>query len=375
MGRARGQGVNTLADVLGVGARTSVGLTARHTAFLLRTGAAGFHEAPLLDSNEEPVTFGSVPTLEPLMVGADRVLRLAKPAMDEALEPLASLGDRAAGLRLHVVLGLDGHLGLKVGTAPSQADVMAVTVTEHLRKRFPAVKVEAVARGEASPGLRLAAACEQLAKHEVDVVLLGGSHSDYEPEIVQKLSSLNRLFGAGNINGVIPGELAAFVLLGTPAFARQHDLPARAHLHSVGIGFEKANPDNDESAFEAAGLTLAVKTATAPMEADKLQAGWMLTDMTAEAHRIYEWQSAFVRVQKYLCHPQWIEAHAHKLGRLGAAALPLHVAMAVTAWRHGFAPHGLVLSTVGSDSGERVATVWSEPGDRRAVQPPLAQVE
>ena len=45
-GSRGGRTMNTLAVVVGVGARTSVGLTARHTAFLLRAGHAGFNEAP-----------------------------------------------------------------------------------------------------------------------------------------------------------------------------------------------------------------------------------------------------------------------------------------------------------------------------------------
>jgi 3-oxoacyl-[acyl-carrier-protein] synthase-1 len=355
--------VNTLAVVVGVGARTSVGLSARHTAFLLRSGVAGFHEAPLIDVDEEPVTIGNVPTIDPLLVGADRVLLLAGAALDEALEVL---GDRLAGLRVRVVLGLDEILGRKVGVTPTHADRLSVAIHEHTMKRKPAaVIVEAVARGEAAPGLRLAAVCEELARGEVDVVLLGGAHSDYDPEIIQRLSSLGRLFGGGNINGVIPGESAAFLVLTTASFARAKDLPPRAWLHGVGQGFEKAGPDNDEPASEALGITLAVETAMAGAEADKLRAGWMLTDMTAEIHRQFEWSAMFIRAQRFLGPPQWIDAHAHKLGRMGAAALPLQVAIASTAWRHGFGPHPLALSTVGSDSGERVATLWSDPEGRQ----------
>jgi len=92
-------------------------------------------------------------------------------------------------------------------------------------KRGPtAVTVEAVPgekplRGSAS---RLPARSSR--EGEVDVVLLGGAHSDYDPEIIQRLSSLGRLFGGGNINGVIPGESAAFLLLTTPGFARAKEL-------------------------------------------------------------------------------------------------------------------------------------------------------
>jgi 3-oxoacyl-[acyl-carrier-protein] synthase-1 len=90
----------------------------------------------------------------------------------------------------------------------------------------------------------------------------------------------------------------------------------------------------------------------------------VLTDVTAEMHRQLEWQAMFIRGQRFFGPPQWVDAHAHKLGRMGAAALPLQVAIAATAWRHGFGPHPLALSTVGSDSGERVATLWSDPEGR-----------
>jgi len=354
-----GQQVNTLAVVVSAGARTSIGLTARHTAFLLRAGVAGFHEAPLVDLDDEPVTFGSVPTIDPMLVGADRVGLLAAAALDEALEPFE---EKLAGLRVHVILGLDEPLGRKMGATPAPADGLAADVHRRLTERGAQVTVETIARGEASAGLRLGAACEGLGRRDADVLLLGGAHSDYDPEVVQRLAELGRLFGAGNVHGVLPGESAAFVALSTPGFASKHDLPPRARLHGVGVGFEKAGPDNDESAFEALGLTFAVRTAASVLEAEKLKVGWLLTDMTPEVHRVHEWQAVLVRSNRYLCAPQWVEAHASKLGRLGAAALPLHAALIANAFRHGFAPHERALSMVGSDSGERVATVWGAPG-------------
>ncbi len=360
--------MNTLAVVVGVGARTSVGLTARHTAFLLRAGVAGFHETPLLDVNDESVTIGSVPVLDPRLVGAERVRLLATAALDEVLDALGELGD----LRVRVVLGVDEALGRRVPPAFSQADEMASAMQAHATKRGAVkVVVEAVARSEAAAGLRITAACNELAAHAVDVVLLGGAHSDYDPEIVQRLSSLGRLFGPGNINGIIPGESAAFLALTSEGVARKRGWIVRARLHAVGLGIEKAGPDNDHPASEALGLTQAVRQATAALEADKLRVGWMLTDMTAEYHRVLEWQAVLVRTQNVFGDPQWIDAHAHRLGRLGASALPLQIAIASTAWQHGFAPHGLALSIVGSDAGDRVATLWGAPEAGKGVQSPL----
>ena len=302
------------------------------------------------------MTIGSVPILDPLLVGADRVRALAAPASRRPSPVWVRRRPRRGSTWCWAWTSVSGA---RARATRSPTD-WRWTCRGISRESSAAATVEVVPRGEASTGRRLVAACEKHARNEVDVVLRGGSHSDYDPEIIHKLSSLDRLFGAGNINGIIPGELAAFVALSTPRFAGQQGLEAWARLHSVGTGFEKAGPDNDEPAFEALGLTQALRTATAAMDAENLRVGWMLTDMTAETHRIHEWHCAYVRTQKYLCDPQWIDSPAHRLGRLGAAALPLQIAIATTAWRHRFAPHPLVLSYVGSDSGERVATLWSD---------------
>jgi 3-oxoacyl-[acyl-carrier-protein] synthase-1 len=351
--------VNTLAVVLGVGARTSVGLTARHTAFLLRAGSVGLHASPLLDLDDELVTIGSVPILDPIAVGADRVRALAIAAADEALEELADVANVAADLRLQIVLGLPERFARHEPGQMSAADVIGLAVRDQVKRRFAHAQVETVPRGEAAAPLRLEAACEELAAGRVDLVLLGGAHTDYEPMIVRGLAQQGRLFVAGQVNGVLPGECAGFLLLATPHLASRLRKPIRARLHAVGKGFEKARADNDEPAFEALGLTVAVHTAAAPLKDENLRAGWALTDMSAEVHRIHEWQAMFTRTQRYWCEPQSIEAHAHKLGRLGAAAMPVQIAIAATAWRHGFAPHPIAISTVGSEGGDRAATLWS----------------
>jgi 3-oxoacyl-[acyl-carrier-protein] synthase-1 len=350
--------VKALAEVVGVGARTAVGLTARQTAFLLRAGAAGFHDSPLLDHNDELVTIGSVPVLDPLSVGADRVRALALAALEEALEPLSSLD---APLRLRVLLALEPALanGRVQDEAPAQR--LASDVRRRLRKMGHQAEVDALPTGAAAPCAGLIAACEALARGEADALLLGGSHSDYDPAIVRALSEQGRLFGSGKVNGIIPGECAAFVLLALPSVARKRGLEVRAHFHAAGLGFEKASADNDEPAFRALGLTHAIRGLGAAMDPEGVRAGWLLSDMTAETHRVSEWQAAYVRTQALWCDPQCIEAPAHRLGRLGAAALPLHVALAATAWRHSFAPHSVAISLVGSESGERGATLWSAP--------------
>jgi len=103
-----------------------------------------------------------------------------------------------------------------------------------------------------------------------------------------------------------------------------------------------------------------VRKAAAELVDEKLRVGWMLTDLTFEMWRVYEWQAMLVRTQHVWGEPQRMDAPAQRLGHLGAAAMPLHMVLASEAWRRGYAPHPLAFSLAGSDSGERAALLMSE---------------
>ena len=126
--------------------------------------------------------------------------------------------------------------------------------------------------------------------------------------------------------------------------AARHRLTPLARVIGVGAGRERARPDNDDAAYEALGLTAAMRQATERLAAEGRTAGWLLTDLTYEMRRQNEWQSVWVRAQQVLGNPYVIEAPAQRIGYLGAAAMPLFVAMAATAWTHGYAPSSAALA-------------------------------
>jgi 3-oxoacyl-[acyl-carrier-protein] synthase-1 len=349
--------VTPLAVVASVGARTALGATAMHTGFLLRAGCAGLMAAPLVDAAEEPVTACFLQTLDPLLVGPARAAELAVGAMREALAPLAGV---APSLRIRLVLCVDEHLARKGpnGAAPPAASLLT-TLQAQARAIAPSTGVEVIARGAAGPGFALAEAIGGLGV-SYDALLLGGVHTDYDPEVIRALESAGRLYRDDHLDALIPGEAAAFALLTRGELARRHGLRACAQLHSFATAFEKATPANDESAFEATGLTVAVKKAGAPLLEARLRAGWILTDFTFELFRIYEWQSVSIRARQILGEPHHLDSPAQRIGHLGAAAMPLHMALAYEAWRRGYAPHAVALSLAGSDGGERAALVMSE---------------
>lgn len=345
--------------IVGTGAFTPFGLNALQTSFLLRTGMPALTWSPLADQNGEPVTFGLQPTLDPEKTGAARVLDLALPAFDEAVARLVPFADR---LRVGIVLSLDEELAPRGGWAANDPGSWLVDAFErHTRGRFPQSKVTVIARGAGGPGQVLPDALAALGRYEIDLLVFGGAHTDYDPARIRWLEGQGRLFTVSNLDALVPGECAAFVALMAPDVARRAGLEALGRVAQVASGFEEATPDNDLSAYEAKGLTAAVKAATRPLVGEKRQAGWMLTDSTFEMRRIYEWQSVVTRTREVWGEPYTVETPAQRMGLLAAAALPLLMVQAAEGFSRNFAPHPVAVLLTGSDGGERTAMVMETP--------------
>lgn len=344
--------------IVGVGAFTSLGLTSLQTAFVLRTGMPGFAPCALADENGEAVTFGLLPTVDPALVGTERAAEIAAPALAEACMPLRPFADQ---LRVGVVLAVDEWLSVKdTWGAANPAAEMIRAIDARARQLLPHSKVTPVARGAAGPAFVLPDAIAALEAGSIDALVFGGVHTDYEPARIRAIEAQGRLFSPNNLDALIPGEAAAFVTLLRADVARRAGLEIFASIESIGGGFEKANPDNDESAYEAKGLTTAFRAATKPLVDDKRTAGWILGDLTFEMWRLSEWQAAITRTRTSWGEPYTADNPAQRLGHLGAAALPLLIAYATEGFRRGFAPSPTAVAFAGSDAGERAALVLSD---------------
>jgi 3-oxoacyl-[acyl-carrier-protein] synthase I len=344
--------MRTLGVVGSVGARTALGLTAPQTGFLLRTGATAIAAAPLVDGAGQAIAMCFDPTLDPYVVGEERAARLAGAALHEALAPL---GEAARALSMRLVLCLDE----RYGQSAAQAAMLAARVHAGVREACPGATLELSARGAAAPAFALPKALEALGAGQVDAVLLGGVHTDYDPRRIARLDAAGRLVGAESLDALIPGEAAAFTVLTRDEIAQRTELPVLARLHDIGSGVERATPDNDESAFDAQGLTAAIRAASDTLKQDGLRVGWSLTDHAFEKARIAAWQTMVTRTHAIWGEPHVVESPAQRLGHLGAAAMPLQIALAAEAWRRGYAPAEIAMAVAGSDAGERGAILMS----------------
>jgi 3-oxoacyl-[acyl-carrier-protein] synthase-1 len=172
------------------------------------------------------------------------------------------------------------------------------------------------------------------------------------PAALRALSDQGRLFDAQHLDAVVPGEAAAFVALVDPVRAGGMAL---ARLAGAGGATTEATPF-DEAPVTGDALVEAMRAAMAAGGAEA-PAGWVLADSGYEGLRLREWEIAQVRARALLGVPYRWDALPQRVGRAGAAHLPLAVAIATASFELGHVPAESVLATAGTDAGRRGA-VW-----------------
>jgi 3-oxoacyl-[acyl-carrier-protein] synthase-1 len=360
--------MKTRGYVLATGTRNGMGLDARQTGFFLRTGNPSITAAPLADADGESIAMSFDATLDPYLVGEARAAELGRLALAEVARPLAGMG---RSLRIKVVLSLAEPRLSREGKplASDATGLLGALLAPAVREHFGEPSIEVIARGAGGAASALASALAELERQSVDAVLFGGVHSDYDPVAIAWLSRTGRLYSPKNLDAIIPGECAAFVLIGGASLGSRitqramGDLePGRAALkpmariYGVASGWEEATPWNDRSAFSAKGLTSAVRAATRDLP-DELKIGWTLADHSFELYRVHEWQAMMTHTRDIYAPPMAADAPAQRLGHMGAAALPLELVLASESLARGYAHFPLGLCFAGSDAGARAAVV------------------
>ncbi len=346
--------MKTLAVCAASGARTALGGTLVETAFLLRTGIAAIAAAPLVDAEGEQITMCFDKALDPHLTGDERASALAAPALAEAL---SQLGEEGESLSLRLLLCVDAPMRPVVRGDVAPGALLAQRLHARAREISPGITLEICARGSAGAAFALPKALEAVASRQVDALVLGGVHTDYDPATIATLGEQGRLFGPKCLDALIPGEAAAFVILMREDTARRLRLDAAARIAGIGTAVARARIDNDESVMDARGLTAAVRAAATDLATQQLRAGWILTDHTFESARILEWQTMATRAHTLFGSPYYLESPAQRLGHLGAASLPLSIALAAEGWKRDYAPSAIAMALAGSDAGERGAVL------------------
>ncbi len=360
--------MKTRGYVLATAARTAIGFDARATGLFLRTGNPAIGAAPLADEAGEAIAMAVDTTLDPFLVGEARAAELAKATLAEIARPLAGMG---RSLRVKLVLSLDEPRLSREGRplAGDATGLLGTLLAPSVREHFGEPSIEVVARGAGGCANALSGALADLERGTLDAVLFGGIHTDYDPVTIAWLSQTGRLYSPKNLDALIPGECAAFVLIGGASLgsrlAQRRDdelepsrstLAPMARIHGIGSGWEESTPWNDKSAFSARGLTAALGAAAKDLPSE-MKIGFSFGDLSFELFRVHEWQAAMTRTRRLYAPPMAADAPAQRLGYMGGAALALELVLAAEGFARGYAPHPLGLCFAGSDAGDRAAIV------------------
>ena len=336
--------------VVGAGVWSPAGRTAAEAARILRTGIPAVRPAPFSDGTGAPITMGVAPGLGSL----------------EGLDRLAALSERAAKTCLLEVTEREPTLASRVGLAVVYSPIEVVTLGDANRmsaslarglRLDKAAPVRGVADGASSAADILEEACGWVARGEVALCLVGGCHSDHTQDRIRALHEAGRLYTNENITGSFPGEHAAFVAITNLGRARRTAPLATL----VAAGAE----DGPLFGPDALSVTPEILRSILP-EGLAVRAGWVFGDLAFDPTSIREHGALLVRAGDYLTAPHHLDYPAQLIGALGAAALPLGLAMVATSWQLGRVPSPAAIVLSQNDAGRRGVVVLRQPEERRA---------
>ncbi len=338
--------------IVGVSALTSIGLNAPATAASARAGIAHFNEHPyMIDREGDPYILAMVPTLDTSIMGVDRFIHMALPAMKEALTPLTELGEGAVHIRAKIGVpedrpGFPRNLQAKLSEEVKKLSTESYFISE----------TAIIAKGYSAGLMAFESASQEIIKRTCKFCLIGGVDSYIDPDTLDWLEDNEQVHMPANAWGFIPGEAASFCLLCSQDTADKYNLPVKTRLIAISTALEE-NRIKTETVCIGQGLTQAVRNCLKGLPPD-CRIDYTICDQNGEAYRADEFGFMLARLSEYFVDPSDYMAPADCWGDVGAASGPLFINLIVSAAEKGYSkgPHTLLWTS--SEGGERTAAIF-----------------
>lgn len=342
--------MNRPLDIVSLGARTPLGLSAASTAAAMRAGLSRCVEYAFVHADGEPIVAGADPRLEPGVDARERMAVMAASAVREAVEALSAERIGRAEVWLTVP-----------EARPGFTDLDASTVADETRRRLRdagiPLQVQLAGRGHAGVAVALDVVRGEARAEGVAFVV--GVDSYLDAETLMWLAQERLLDGPETRAGFVPGEAAACLAVVTEGARAALGLEPLATVRGVGVAQETLLRDSDTGSFGQA-LEAAVRAATAG-----LPASYVLADINGERYRSEEWGFMALRAHDALATVAY-DTLTEGVGDVGAASGALAGVLATQAFVRGHAQGPRTLVTTGSMSGTRGAILFTAPTQERA---------
>ncbi len=341
-------------DVVAVGARTPVGLTAASSAAAVRAGISRYAEYPFIDVRGQRLVVAADALLDTRLEGRDRI----KPMVESVLNELElQLGDRVLReSRLRVLLSLPEA---RPGFLESDAAWIVEAIETRWHEKNSRASVRLVGRGHAGAILALEQASQECARHSDAVCLVVGAESYHHPSTFIWLERERRFAQPGIRSGFTPGEGAGGLALVSPGLRRRLGLPSLAIVRGVRTAQETQLRTSETGSF-GEGMTQAVLGTLAGLKLPQEAVDTVYADLNGERYRSEEWAFTMLRAPTAWKTPGY-RAPSDCWGDVGAAFGTLAAILAVRAFARGYAQGPRALVIAGSDSGLRGAMLLQPP--------------
>jgi 3-oxoacyl-[acyl-carrier-protein] synthase-1 len=284
---------------------------------------------------------------------------LALPASDRERQGLNLIVDEEARPRYLEQIGEPSPVD-EVGRALRILDIAArmADLPENVRNSLNTLRVSIA--GHAAVIELYQHAQSDLESGRVDLAIVGGVDSLIGHATLTWLYLTGRLKGAESPAGLLPGEAAALVALGTRSTSGQPTSPPRARIDHVATlssatQFLSGAPADGQSQFQIMRALRAALGGSSDTQ-------WPIVDQNGEVFRASDWGCSLVRLRAAGGAADdganaWYPAAS--FGDVGAASGAVATCMAVEAHERGYAPsrHAMILSN--SDGSARAGCVVS----------------
>lgn len=344
----------TLAVLTAWEAVSTLGESAMETALLLRAGLSSVAASDFIDAAGDRVMMCGSPALPSGVRATKRAVALAQLALSRLAESVAFGG------RPVVVLAVAERYA--AADKAFELNAEGISFVSLLQAALPAslqgcqLEVFPFGRAAGAPALRRAIELVEAGRPAI----WGGVDTQHDWSVLESLQQADRLLTTENVDGVRPGEAAAFLVL-APSSGRG------IRVLGLGTGREPRPLGSDEPC-QSLGLSAALDDAVAPLRAASRRTNFWLLDNSHESYATHELQNIIARFGDVLGVRSDILTPFKPLGDAGAAAMPLLSVLAAEAWRLGYANDDVAVITGSSDNGARGALLLGAPGGFRQVE-------
>jgi 3-oxoacyl-[acyl-carrier-protein] synthase-1 len=346
--------VNTDVAIIAVGARTPLGLTAESSAAAVRGGISGFAEFPFIMVDGAPVVTCADSQLDTKLEGRERLVPMIESVLGEVNRALSEGTPYRGTCYLLLVLP-----EARPGFSDDDADWVKGAVTARLRVPDWQVRAGVVGRGHAGTMQAVQRVVQESARGTDGLFLIVGADSYHHTDTFEWLEQNGRFAQPAIRSGFIPGEGAGCLALASSVLRSRMGVETLATLSGVALAQETLLRDSETGSF-GAGMTEAVRGATAGLRLPAEAIDALYSDINGERYRSEEW--GFVAMKTYQVWKSLeYEALASSWGDVGAAFGTLAGALAVQSYRRRYARGPRALVMAGSDSGVRGAMVLEAP--------------